>query len=84
MPTTPSTRKHAQPFDFRRPSKFSRDHTRALQVVHETFARQFSTVLATTLRTPSNVTLTSVEQLTYDEYIAALPNPSLKIGRAHV
>ena len=39
-----------QPFDFRRPSKFSRDHARALQIVNETFARQFTTILSTTLR----------------------------------
>ncbi len=66
----------AMPFDFRRPSKFSRDHVRALQIVHETFARHFSTVLATTLRAIGQVSLTSIEQLTYDEYVRALPNPS--------
>ncbi len=66
----------AMPFDFRRPSKFSRDHVRALQNMHETFARHFSTVLATTLRAIGQVSLTSVEQLTYDEYVRALPNPS--------
>lgn len=69
-------RKNALPFDFRRPSKFSRDHVRAFQVVHETFARQFSTVLATTLRAMAQVSLTSVEQVTYDEYVRSLPNPS--------
>ena len=67
------------PFDFRRPSKFSRDHVRALQIVHETFARHFSTVLATTLRAIGQVSLTSIEQLTYDEYVRALPNPSYLI-----
>jgi flagellar motor switch protein FliM len=66
----------ALPFDFRRPSKFSRDHVRALQIVHETFARHFSTVLATTLRAIGQVSLTSVQPLTYDEYVRSLPNPS--------
>lgn len=66
----------AVPFDFRRPSKFSRDHMRAFQIVHETFARQFSTVLATTLRAVSNMSLSTVEQLTYEEYVRSLPNPS--------
>jgi flagellar motor switch protein FliM len=64
------------PFDFRRPSKFSRDHVRAFQIVHETFARQISTVLATTLRAGAHCTLNKVEQLTYDEYVRSLPNPS--------
>jgi flagellar motor switch protein FliM len=65
-----------QRFDFRRPSKFSRDNVRAFQIVHETFARQLSTVLATSLRAIAQVTLTSVEQCTYDEYVRSLPNPS--------
>ncbi|MCZ7527718.1 MAG: flagellar motor switch protein FliM [Acidimicrobiia bacterium] len=65
-----------QLYDFRRPNKFSREHIRALQIVGETFARQFSTVLATTLRAVSNVTLQSVDQVTYDEYIRGLENPS--------
>jgi flagellar motor switch protein FliM len=69
-------RGEAVPFDFRRPSKFSRDHVRAFQIVHETFARQFSTVLATTLRAVANVTFGSVDQLTYDEYVRSLPNPT--------
>jgi flagellar motor switch protein FliM len=65
-----------QTYDFRRPNKFSRDHVRALQIVSETFARQFSTVLATTLRAVSTATFIEIEQLTYDEYIRSLPNPS--------
>jgi flagellar motor switch protein FliM len=69
----------ATPFDFRRPNKFNRDHVRALQIVHETFARQLSTVIATTLRAVSQVSLTSVEQLTYDEYVRSLPNPSFMV-----
>lgn len=78
--TTASSRSKAkqnvQTFDFRRPSKFSRDHIRAFQIVHETFARQLSTVLATTLRAVSHVSVSSVEQLTYEEYVRSLANPS--------
>jgi flagellar motor switch protein FliM len=65
-----------QTYDFRRPNKFSREYVRALQIVGETFARQFSTVLGTTLRSISHVTLRSVEQQTYDDYVRSLPNPS--------
>ena len=65
-----------QPYDFRRPNKFNRDHIRALQIVSETFARQLTTVIATTLRAVSTVTLAAVEQLTYDEYVRGVPNPS--------
>jgi flagellar motor switch protein FliM len=64
------------PYDFRRPNKFSRDHVRALEIANETFARQFTTVLSTTLRTVSQVSLVAVGQETYDEYIRSLRNPS--------
>ena len=67
------------PFDFRRPNKFSRDHVRAFQIVHETFARQLSTVLATTLRAGASCSFGKVEQLTYDEYVRSLPNPSYMV-----
>ena len=65
-----------QPFDFRRPSKFSRDHARALQIVHETFARQFTTILSTTLRSVSQVTVSSVDHVSYDEYVRSSPELS--------
>ncbi len=64
------------PYDFRRPNKFNRDHVRALQIVGETFARQFTTVLSTSLRTVSQVQLVAVGQLTYDEYVRETPNPT--------
>ncbi len=62
-----------QPFDFRRPSKFSRDHARALQIVHETFARQFTTILSTTLRSVSQVSVNTVDHVSYDEYVRSSP-----------
>ena len=63
-------------FDFRRPNKLNRDHLRNMQIVHETFARQFTTVLSSTLRTLANVSVTSIDQLTYDEYVRIAPNPT--------
>ncbi len=52
---------------------------RAFQIVHETFARQLSTVLATTLRAGASCAFGKVEQLTYDEYVRSLPNPSYMV-----
>lgn len=66
-----------QLFDFRRPNKFSRDHVRALQIVNETFARQTGTILSTTLRAVSTMTLVSVDQMTYDEFVRQTPNPTV-------
>lgn len=65
-----------KPFNFRRPNKFNRDHFRAFQIVHETFARQLTTVYSTTLRTASNVSLVNVEECSYGEFIEASDNPS--------
>ncbi|GIG74222.1 flagellar motor switch protein FliM [Planosporangium flavigriseum] len=65
------------PYDFRRPTKLSREHIRTLQIAYETFARQFTTVLTTSLRAVSQVTLLSIEQFTYDEYIASLESPTV-------
>lgn len=72
-------KKTAEPelFDFRRPSKFSREHVRALQIVGETFARQLGTILSTTLRAVSQVNVLSVEQVAYQEFVASTPNPSM-------
>lgn len=69
-------RSDPQPFDFRRPTTFSREHARALQIVNETFARQFTTILSTTLRAVSSVSVTSVDHLSYDEYVRSSPDPS--------
>lgn len=66
-----------EPYDFRRPTKLSREHVRTLQIAYETFARQYTTLLTSTLRAISHVTLVSIEQLTYDEYISALENPTV-------
>jgi flagellar motor switch protein FliM len=65
------------PYDFRRPTKLSREYVRRLQIVYETFARRYATLLTSTLRVVSHVTLVSIEQLTYDEYIASLASPTM-------
>jgi flagellar motor switch protein FliM len=66
-------------YDFRRPNKLSREHVRALQLANETFAKQISTILTTTLRAVSSAAVGSVEQLTYDEYVSTLPNPTFAV-----
>ena len=63
-------------YDFRRPHKFNREHLRALQIVGETYARRLASSFSTTVRAICEVTLDSVSQITYDEYIRAIPNPA--------
>lgn len=64
-------------YDFRRPNKLNREHVRALQIVGETFARQLTTVLSTSLRTGVQTTLDDVTQVTHDEFVRDLPSPTL-------
>lgn len=65
-----------EPYDFRRPTKLSREHARSLQVVAETFARQWATQFSTMLR-DGQVEPGTVTQTSYGKYVAALPAPSL-------
>lgn len=66
-----------QLYDFRSPSRFSREQMRALQMACETYARQMATVLSNTLRIVAHANFDDVTQTTYEEYIAQVPNPSL-------
>ena len=65
------------PYDFRRPIKLSREHVRTLQIAFEAYARGCGTLFTTRLRVVSSVTLSSIEQLTYEEYVTALANPTV-------
>ena len=66
-----------QPYDFHRPIKLAREHIRLLQIAFETFARGFGTLLNTRLRAQCQVSLLAIEQLTIEEYIASLSNPTM-------
>jgi flagellar motor switch protein FliM len=70
-------RSEPRPFDFRHQSKLSREHVRTIQIVQETFARGLSTMLASQLRSVTQVNIRSIEQQTYDEYVRDLPNPTM-------
>jgi len=64
----------ARAYDFRRPTKLSREHVRILEMTLETFTRQWATLFTTSLRAVCSVQTTSIQQLTYDEYISSLPD----------
>jgi len=63
-------------YDFKRPDKFSKDQIRTVQMMHETFARLTTTALSAKLRAMVGVHVTSVDQLTYEEFIRSIPNPT--------
>jgi flagellar motor switch protein FliM len=49
---------------------------RALQTLHEAFARNFGASLSGFLRTIVEVKVATCEQMTYSEFISGLPNPT--------
>ena len=63
-------------YDFRRPIQLSREHARILQVGFDGFARQATTVFTSALRTVCQVSLSSVEQCNYAEYVESLLAPT--------
>lgn len=63
-------------YDFRRPDKFSKDHIRTLQMMHETFARLVTVDLSSKLDARAGIHVASVDQLTFEEFIRSIPNPT--------
>lgn len=68
--------KKIKPYDFRRPNKFSKEQINTFQVIYDNYARSLSTFLSAQLRSSVQVSVLSVEQLTYEEFIRSLPDPS--------
>ena len=64
-------------YDFKRPDKFSKDQIRTLYMLHENFARFFNTYLSANLRALVHINVASVDQMTYEEFVRSLPNPSV-------
>ena len=64
--------RQVEPYDFRRPTTLAREHSRALELAFETFARQWGVQLTAKVRVLSQVTSDGVTLLTYDEYAAGL------------
>lgn len=63
-------------YDFKRPDKFSKEQMRTVSVINETFARLTITALSAYLRTVVNIHVFSVDQLTYEEFVRSIPNPT--------
>lgn len=64
-------------YDFARPSKFSKEHLRTLEIIFEHYGRLLSTNLPVYLRKSIQVEVMSAEAVTYSEFSNALSNPVL-------
>lgn len=67
--------KNYKVYNFKRPDKFSKEHLRALETIHEHFARQVGLLFSAFLRLGVDVDVVSVDQLTYDEFTRSMPRP---------
>lgn len=66
-----------KPFDFERPSKFSKDQLRTLEMLHETFCRVAQNQLSAQLRTLVEIDVSGADQVSYGEFVRSMPFPTL-------
>jgi flagellar motor switch protein FliM len=66
----------AVPFDFRRQDRIPKSQLRAIRLLHDNFVRNLASSLSAYLRTYLAVTLVSVEQLSYAEFLDGLASPT--------
>lgn len=72
-----SADKQVKTYDFARPSKFSKEHLRTLEIIFEHYGRLLSTNLPVYLRKNIQVEVMNSEAVTYSEFSNALSNPVL-------
>ena len=65
-----------RPYDFKRPERVSKEQMRALENLHDGFARSVGVLLSGFLRTIVEVHVVSIEQMTFSEFTHSLPNPT--------
>jgi flagellar motor switch protein FliM len=65
--------KFVQPWNPRGSGQMHNDQARAITTLHESFARNVAHSLGAYLRVPFEVTLISVEQLTFGEFLGGIP-----------
>mgnify|MGYP000805582273 FL=1 len=69
--------KQVKNYDFARPSKFSKEHLRTLEIIFEHFGRLLATNLPAYLRKAVSVDVVNSEVVIYSEFSNALSNPVL-------
>src|SRR5678816_4122364 len=68
--------KKVQSYNFRRPDRISTNQIRSLHFVHDRFARNASSSISAYLRTVVEITLDSIEQVTYTEFLSNTADPT--------
>ncbi len=69
--------KKVKSYDFKRALRFSKDQIRSLTRIHENFARLLTTFFSAQLRTYVQITVASVDQIPFEEFVRSIPNMTL-------
>ncbi|WP_284139959.1 MULTISPECIES: flagellar motor switch protein FliM [unclassified Virgibacillus] len=69
--------KKVRVYDFKRALRFSKDQIRSLSRIHENYARLLTTFLSGQLRTYVNISVASVDQIPYEEFIRSIPSMTI-------
>lgn len=77
---TVEEKQKAKKYDFKRPNKFSKEHVKTLEMVHDNFSRLVSNYLSAYLRSSVQINVISAEQITFEEFIHSIPNPTILIS----
>ena len=75
--TKETAEKKVRNHDFRRPSKFAKDHIRTLSIINENYARLLTNFLSGYLRTLVQVDVQTVQPLQYSEFTNSIANPAV-------
>ena len=70
-----SSDKQVKNYDFKRPTKFSKEHLRTLEIIYEHYGRLLSTSLPIHLRKSVQISVASSETVIFSEFTNALSNP---------
>ena len=60
-------------YDFKRALRFSKDQIRGIMRIHENYARLLTTFFSAQLRTYVDISVASVDQIPYEEFIRSIP-----------
>lgn len=63
-------------YNFRRPDRIAKEQLRSIHFLHDRFALNVSTALSAFLRAMTEVTIVSVDQFAYSEFLMSLPDPT--------
>ncbi len=69
--------KKVRVYDFKRALRFSKDQIRSLTRIHENFARLLTTFFSAQLRTYVQISVVSVDQIPFEEFIRSVPHMTL-------